>query len=145
MIQSGLSPKVSEVYAAQSSTARPQTRTQAVFNCLWRHPWITSLVLLFLAICIPFLIIYVKYYRIVTSSLETGLFAKASNIFTAPRLLVPGEEISPEVIAGGLERAGYSASQGNTTGWYRTNADSIEVHPGEKSYFQEHPALIRFN
>ncbi len=121
-----------------------QPRVTAVFEFLRRHRWSTAAIVLALLIAIPASLVYVHYFKIVSRTLKNGPFANTSNIYSAPRVLVPGEEISPEAIAGGLERAGYTTSVANTKGWYRVGRDAVEVHPGSESYFEPSPAVIRF-
>lgn len=120
------------------------TQRNAVIGYVRSHPWSTSAAALALLLLVPGIFIYVKYYRIVTETLRAGPFSNSSNIYAAPRLLSPGAEITPATIVAGLDRAGYSTSPTNTKGWYRTTANTLEVHPGQTSYFQSHPALIRF-
>ncbi len=92
-----------------------------------------------------FVLVYARYYRIVSATLRNGPFANASNIYSAPRSIEPGEQITPEAVVTGLERAGYSRQEGNQKGWYRLLPDSVEVHPGPQSYFQPHPAVLNFS
>lgn len=110
-----------------------------------RYPWRTAAVLLLALILIPAALVYMKYFRLVSRTLKNGPFANTSNIYSAPRLLVPGEVITPEAIVTGLERAGYSKQESNPKGWFRVAPDSVEVHPGPQSYFQANAARVKFN
>jgi penicillin-binding protein 1B len=121
-----------------------RSHAKAAFAFVRRHRWSTAAVVLLTLVLVPATVVYVHYYRIVSRTLRNGPFANTSNIYSAPRVLVPGEEISPESIASGLERAGYTTSVANSKGWYRAGRDSVEVHPGPDSYFEATPALVKF-
>ena len=111
-----------------------------------RHAWTVVVVLgLFVAAAVPAGVIYARYYRLVTRTLNRGAFSNTSNIFAAPRLLTTGEEISPESIVKGLERAGYTPSSQNPKGWFRLAKNALEVHPGRQSYFAADPVIVDFS
>lgn len=97
---------------------------------------------LLLACLIPAALVYAKYSRIVDRTLRHGPFAKASNIYSAARTIVPGESIDAVNVAAYLRRAGYSQNPDNPTGYYRAIPGGIEIHPGPQSYFQAQPAAI---
>ncbi len=111
-----------------------------------RHPWTVALLLtLFVAAVVPAAIAYARYYRLVSRTLNRGAFSNTSNIFSAPRVLTTGEEISLDSIVTGLERAGYTQSPANPKGWFRTAKSTLEVHPGSQSYFAVDPVIVDFS
>src|SRR5580658_947210 len=73
---------------------------------------------------------YLKYARIVDEKLRSGISESASTIYSAPRMVVSGGDGKIEELASYLRRCGYSESESNSMGWYRTQGDTIEVHPG---------------
>ncbi len=105
-------------------------------------------VLLMLALAVALIVpagsAYSRYYRVVTRTLHFGPFANTSNIFTAPRVLDTGAEISMSSIASGLARSGYTESRSNRKGWYILGKDSIEIHPGPDSHVGADAALVRY-
>jgi penicillin-binding protein 1B len=56
-----------------------------------------------------------------------------------------GDVATPEGIAAELRRSGYNETTGNPTGYYRINANSVEIFPGTESYFDQEAGLIRFS
>jgi penicillin-binding protein 1B len=108
------------------------------------HPWRVGVIALFVLLSIPAAAVYAIYYKAVSATLRAGPFANSSNIFSAPRVVMPGSALRAEQIVEGLERAGYSTNPSNQTGWYKLENAAIEVHPGPKSYFRPEPAVIKF-
>src|SRR5579863_2268649 len=84
-----------------------------------------------------FVLYYLKYARIVDEKLRSGISESASMIYAAPRTILSGSEGKVEELASYLRRCGYSESKTNNSGWYRTQGDTIEVHPGPDDYIQE--------
>ncbi len=120
------------------------SRIQVVAQYLRKYRWVVAALMILLLALIPAILVYRSYSRTVARTLRTGPFANSSNIYSAPRVLTPGEEITEAIIVAGLERSGYSRSQSNKKGWYRATAGGIEVHPGPQSYFQPRPASIQW-
>jgi penicillin-binding protein 1B len=88
--------------------------------------------------------VYAKYSAIVTQSLRNGPYANTSDIYAAPRVLEPGDQIGLESVVKSLRRAGYSTSPSNQLGRYAVRGDEIEVYPGPQSYFRADGASIHF-
>src|SRR5271154_4146919 len=84
---------------------------------------------------------YLKYARIVDQKLRSGISESASTIYAAPRTVVVGGDGKIEELESYLRRCGYSESNNNGMGWYRTQGDTIEVHPGPDDYIQEGAAI----
>ena len=131
--------------ASAKAAVEEQSAVERVKSFLCTHPWKIGLGAVLLAILIPSVIVYSKYSAIVTRTLRAGPFANSSNIYTAPRVVEPGSELTAKDIAAGLRRAGYSERADNPRGWFAVQNDAIEVHPGSASYFKPEPAVIRFS
>jgi penicillin-binding protein 1B len=129
---------------AIAARQEPELNPYNPLHFIRRHPWSTGIAILLILIIVPAIVVYRKYSRIVDETLRMGPFANSANIFSAPSVLVPGEQIDPEAIVTGLERAGYSRQESNPKGWYRAGKDSMEVHPGPQSFFQPHPVQLKF-
>jgi penicillin-binding protein 1B len=91
------------------------------------------------------LYVYVKYYRLVSDKLRRGPFSDATNIYSAPEEITPGERLTPAELIARLRRSGYTTEPANPIGSYIIKAGAVEVHPGPRSYFRSIPAVIRFN
>ena len=87
---------------------------------------------------------YVKYDRIITRRFEGPVFANAAKIYaTAPTVTV-GEKTDLKTIAAELRHAGYSDKTGESKmGTYHLTGNAIEVQPGQGSYHNPEPAMIR--
>jgi len=101
-------------------------------------------VLIALVLAYP-LYLYVNYYRLVSDKLRRGPFADATNIYSAPEVVIPGERLTPDQLIARLRRSGYTNEPTNPVGLYIIRPGAIEVHPGPRSYFRSVPAVIRFN
>jgi penicillin-binding protein 1B len=89
--------------------------------------------------------VYIKYYRLVSAKLRRGPFADATNIYSAPEDVTPGERLTPAELIARLRRSGYTTEPANPIGSYVVRAGAVEVHPGPRSYFRSVPAVIRFD
>ncbi len=99
-----------------------------------------------IAALVTFTFYYVRYSRLIDRKLKAGPFQSTSMVFSAPRPVSVGDEITGEEIVAQLRRSGYSQSSGNTMGWYNVRADgAVEVFPGPDSYFDDEPGVIKFS
>ena len=87
---------------------------------------------------------YWKYKKIIDIRLASGAFNRTARILSAPKPVYVGSELAPLDVANGLRAAGYTQSKDNALGWYRMSATSIEIYPGDLSYFAREPAAIDF-
>src|SRR5688572_13864795 len=76
---------------------------------------------------IVFLVFYIKLTRRIDSHLAVGPFASTTAIYATPRIVAPGDAMTPEDLARRLRRSGYSASSENPTGWFKESSDAIEI------------------
>lgn len=106
-----------------------------------RRLYLTTSIALAITCVGVFVFYYLKYARIVDERLRSGISESASTIYSAPRTVVVGGEGKIEEIASYLQRCGYSKSERNGMGWYRTQGDTIEVHPGLEDYIQDGAAI----
>ena len=86
---------------------------------------------------------YIKYSRIIDTTLRAGMLGHTAILYAAPQWVTPGEEAGTNEIASHLRHSGYTEIDGNRSGWYRSSAEAIEIHPGADACFPE-PAIIRF-
>ena len=63
----------------------------------------------------------------IEAELKAGPFSRTTLLYSAPRPLITGEEITGEEIASYLRRCGYSEASTNRMGWYRVRADAVEI------------------
>ncbi len=87
---------------------------------------------------------YWKYRKIIDVRLAGGAFNRTARILSAPKPVYPGDELTPLDVANGLRAAGYTQQQDSAIGWYRMDESSVEIHPGQLSYFAPEPAVIDF-
>ena len=87
---------------------------------------------------------YAKYSRLIEDKLTGGPFANTSMLFAAPRLVMVGNEATPQEIVADLRRAGYSESRDNRMGHFALTNQGIEIYPGPDSYFKRDDAVIKF-
>lgn len=87
---------------------------------------------------------WIKYSRLIDEKLSAGPFQSTSMIFSAPRTVTVGEELSPAEVAAQLRASGYGDSRSNRMGWFHVRQDTVEVYPGPDSYFDQEAGLIRF-
>jgi len=99
---------------------------------------------IFGAFLLVFGFFYVKFGRMIDRRLAEGAFSDTVSIYTRPRTVAPGDDLSADEVVTGLKRSGYSSAQNNPIGWYTATANTLEVHPGPESYGGE-PALLEFS
>jgi penicillin-binding protein 1B len=118
------------------------------FTRLLLGPTGRSLIILFSLFVIAglgtFTYFYARYSRIIDEKLRAGVFANSAKIFAAPESVSVGDAITPNDIATGLRRSGYTESRGNPVGYYQIHSNYIEIFPQSDSYFDQEPGLIRF-
>jgi penicillin-binding protein 1B len=104
---------------------------------------------LFAAGLIAFCIVYLAVGRMIDARLKGGAFSDSVNIFTAPRTIEVGEELTAEAMAADLRHSGYTTSRGNLLGWYNLApghpSGRMEVFPGRDSFPGSEPAELEFN
>ncbi len=95
---------------------------------------------------VTFTFYYVRYSRLIDRKLRTGPFQSTSMVFSAPRAVSVGDDITSDEIVAQLRRSGYTQSSGNSMGWYNVRADgAVEVFPGPDSYFDDEAGVIKFS
>ncbi len=87
---------------------------------------------------------WIKYSRLIDEKLRAGPFQSTSMVFSAPRTVTMGEELSPAEVVTQLRASGYGDSRSNRMGWFHVRQDTVEVFPGPDSYFDQEAGLIRF-
>lgn len=94
---------------------------------------------------ITFTFYYVRYSRLIDRKLSSGPFQSTSMVFSAPRPVSVGDELTPADIVEQLRRSGYTQSSGNSMGWYNVRGDgAVEIFPGPESYFDDEAGVIKF-
>ncbi len=94
---------------------------------------------------ITFTFYYVRYSRLIDRKLSSGPFQSTSMVFSAPRPVSVGDELTPDEVVEQLRRSGYTKSSGNSMGWYNVRGDgAVEIFPGPASYFDDEPGVIKF-
>ncbi|HXJ42311.1 MAG TPA: PBP1A family penicillin-binding protein, partial [Bryobacteraceae bacterium] len=87
---------------------------------------------------------YVKFAKLIDERLKGGPYTATSRVYAAPASISVGDPASPGDIATSLRRAGYNENRNNAIGYYTLRADSIEIFPGNESYFDQEPATVKF-
>ena len=104
-----------------------------------------AVIALTIAGLIIFTFYYVRYSRLVDRKIKDGPFQTTSMVFSAPRVVTVGDEITPDEVVIQLRRSGYTQSSGNPMGWYNVRADgAVELFPGAESYFDDEPGVLKF-
>src|ERR1035437_4684316 len=103
-----------------------------LFRWLPRDPVLRAALVAFLILAVSFTILfsyfYIKYDRIIEKRFRSPVFAHAAKIYALPKTVRDGEKIGAREIATDLERAGYSAKEGQSTlGSFRLLKDGIEI------------------
>src|SRR5262249_47325033 len=75
----------------------------------------------------------------------TGPFSDTVNIFTAPRAVHVGDNLTLEQVVAQLRRSGYSVARGNALGWYHVRTHAVEIFPGKASYAGGEPGVLEFS
>src|SRR5580692_9523265 len=112
-----------------------------VITYITRRPYLSASIAVGFACAVIFVSYYLKYGRMVDEKLRSGISDSASMIYAAPRTIVAGGDGKIEELASYLRRCGYSESEGNSSGWYRTEGNTLTIHPGPENYIQEGAAI----
>jgi penicillin-binding protein 1B len=95
-------------------------------------------------LAIPLLYGWVRLSRLVDAKLSAGPFTNSVSFFASPRQVRAGAAFPlPETVAI-LKRAGLSENPEDPDGWYRLNADALEVHPASMPGYNAQPAVLEF-
>jgi penicillin-binding protein 1B len=94
----------------------------------WRTP-VYVLAGLVLAVITLTVVEYCRLARMADRRLAEGPFSMATEILAAPETIAVGESLSPNDLAGKLERSGYARSIDNGTGWFAVHANDLEIVP----------------
>ena len=100
-----------------------------------------------------FLHYYIRFSRLVDERLSGQIFHRSSLVLSAPRSIMPGEDISPQRVEDWLRRAFYTAGTTQTeggVGTFQLAGNRLLIYPGPESFFasgQDHegPAAVTFN
>jgi len=106
---------------------------------------IASFIIVSTALLGIFAFYYIRYQKIVDRRMRGQIFANASKIYAAPRLVRLGHKIDARQIAADLRRAGYSEDGDNNQsrmGSFHLTASGIDVMPGTESYHSPEGAAI---
>ena len=99
-------------------------------------------VLLLLAGAGVFAWYYLAYSRMIDARLSGEVFGNTSQVYSEPRRIYPGEEISASELEATLARAGYlDHAQEGARGQFTATRGSLSIHPGPQSYFSGGNAL----
>ncbi len=88
---------------------------------------------------------YVKFQRLVERRMSGRIFSSAAKIYSLPREVRVGDQISSQEIAAQLRRAGYTGGGDNRIGTYRLQSGGIQIVPGPESYHSAEEAVIRIS
>jgi penicillin-binding protein 1B len=89
---------------------------------------------------------YVRLAHIADEKLAHGPFPNSSVLFASPELIGVGDPGSPGLFAGRLRESGYTEdTHSNQIGWFHLRPDAIEIFPGDHSYSDAEPAVVRFS
>src|ERR1041385_9063609 len=115
-----------------------------------KSPFLRASVAAFLIVCLVlfgiFSYYYIKYQKIVDARMSKPIFSNTAKIYAQPRSVRIGQKADPREIANYLRHAGYTeqGEQGKSKlGVYRVLKDSIEIKPGEESYYSAEGAVVR--
>ncbi len=74
--------------------------------------------------------LYYHYSNLIDDKLKNGPFPNTSMIFSAPKPVAVGDDLTVANIVGTLRNAGYSESENNRLGWYRVEGNSVRILSG---------------
>jgi len=89
---------------------------------------------------------YIKYAKIVDQKMSGRIFANTAKIYAQPRTVRVGQKADVKEIANYLRHSGYTEAgeKGQSKlGVYHLSGASIQIKPGEESYYSPEGALIR--
>ncbi len=88
---------------------------------------------------------WVRDSRLVNRLVRNGPLSTATNFYSAPRGIAPGDPGTVAGLVSDLRAAGYSETSGDRLGRYRVNGDTVQIESGPDSYFQPVPCAISFS
>lgn len=87
---------------------------------------------------------YLRLAHISDEKLAHGPFPNSSVLFASADLVAVGDPGTPASFAARLRESGYAEdAHSNPMGWYHLRSDAIEIFPGDRSYSNSEPAVIR--
>jgi len=111
------------------------------------HPvgkvFLVSSVAVFTLGFLVFTFYYFKFSRMIDEKLAGGPFPSTSMLFSAPKAVMVGDEMTPDEILNQLRRSGYGESKTNRMGWYHVRPDAVEIFPGPDSYFDQEAGVVK--
>lgn len=88
---------------------------------------------------------YAKYARLTDEKLAEGPFPNSSLLYAAPKVVGIGDPGTPLQYALRLRESGYGEdARTDPIGWYHLRPDAIEIFPGDRSYTDSEPGVLRF-
>ena len=110
-----------------------------------RHRWtFGTLAAIAVVLLVSLGIIYSRFVDEVDARLGSGSLRTSSTLLASPRMIGPGDALTPAELVQRLQRAGYTQSPDNRSGHYRVNGNVVEIIGGEESYFKPHHVRITF-
>jgi penicillin-binding protein 1B len=99
--------------------------------------WLLASAATLLLLClVVFTYYYIQFGRLIDQRLTGQEFENTSHVYSAPLPIFIGERLRPEDLAVYLARAGYTeADVAGAPGRYHASGSSVEIRPGERSYF----------
>src|SRR5882672_336112 len=104
---------------------------------------ISILLLAVLLLSVFFIHSYRSYAKIVDARLAHGYLVSRAGIYAAPRILRPGQKLSPEGLAAVLRRAGYVESDDASEIWngsFSVAEAAVEIRPNNTAGY---PSVVR--
>jgi penicillin-binding protein 1B len=87
---------------------------------------------------------YFRLAHIADEKLLHGPFPNSSVLFASPDSIAVGDPGTPALFAARLRESGYAEdAHSNPMGWYHLRPDAIEIFPGDHSYSNAEPGVIR--
>jgi penicillin-binding protein 1B len=87
---------------------------------------------------------YFRLAKIADEKLLHGPFPNSSVLFASPDAVGVGDPGTPAGFAARLRESGYQEdAHSNPMGWYHLRPDAIEIFPGDHSYSNAEPGVIR--
>ncbi len=124
-------------------------RSKGFHNSL-KNPFVRAAAVAFLIIGTVvfgfFSFYYIKYARIIDQKMSGRIFANTAKIYAQPRTVRIGQKADVKEIANYLRHAGYTEAgeKGQSKlGTYHLSGSSIQIKPGEESYYSAEGAVVR--
>ena len=88
---------------------------------------------------------YAHFARLTDEKLTHGVFPDTSLLYAAPQVVGIGDPGTPLELAARLRESGYGEdARTNLTGWYHLRPDAIEIFPGDRSFTDAEPGVLKF-